>query len=151
MRIIKLSSKDDDMKTPEMVKDFFRKKLPHRPVPGQFFFKKNLIAEGGLFPGEGLLFTYESQCVYEARSTTGRLNNEDHSDSDYPFYFCVDVDSIAALSGTLKAFEQKLIQIGLHNGKNIAASQAWLRIEETEAFRSHIDSILNEFRQENQQ
>ncbi len=150
MRVIKLSSDDRDMETLEMVDVFFHETLKRPERQGRFFFPDRKIRENGIRPGERLLFTYESQCVYEARSDSGRIKNEGRAGDDYPFYFCVKVDSIASLSGSLEAFEQKLIQLGLHGSKSIAHSQAWSIIDETEAFQSNIDSIFNEMRQENQ-
>ena len=73
MRIIKLSPSDPHMKSRPMVDEFFSQTLKKRNPEGQFFITQGRIAERGLSVGERLLFTYEGDCIYEARAASGRV------------------------------------------------------------------------------
>ena len=142
MRIIKLSPNDPDMMTREKVTTFFREKLKRRTPSGQFFLTQGRIAEKGITPGERLLFTYNGECVYQARAASGRTKTEGSESSQYPFYFCVDEQSIVDAVGSLQDFENGLKQRGLLD-KNLVRSQGWPKIDDTNArVGPEIDRLL---------
>ena len=140
MRVIQLSPKDTDMATREMVDTFFLKKLPNRDPLGKFRLTRTRVAEDGLSPGERLLFAYKGQCVYQARVLRGRVENEDAKREIYPYYFCVDVDSLVKTTGRLSDLEQELHQLSLVN-KSLH-SAGWTSIDETLELRNALDRIL---------
>ena len=94
MRIIKLSDTDPDMKTVFDVRKYFKKKLQARKLKGQFLLTATRIKEGGVEPGEKLVFTYRSQLVFSALAASGRIAYEGEEASEYPYYFCIDTSSI---------------------------------------------------------
>lgn len=141
MRIIKLSPSDPDMKSRPMVDRYFGRTLAERNPKGQFFLTAGRIAEKGVSVAERLLFTYEGNCIYEARAASGRVKNEGKNSGQYPFYFCVDMDTLQAVQGSLSDFEVDLHQSG-RPIQNLVKSQGWPIVAETDA----IDHILREMR-----
>ena len=121
MRIIKLSPNDPDMLTRDMVVVFFQETLGKRKPSGQFFLTKGRIAQYGISPGERLLFTYQGECIYQARAASGRSANENADKNWYPFYFCVNVKTIVDVAGSLQDVEAKLSLAG----KNLVKTQGW--------------------------
>ena len=140
MRVIQLSPRDTDMATREMVDTFFLKELPNRGPAGKFRLTRTRVAEHGLSPGERLLFAYRGLCVYQARVLSGRVENQDEKRETYPYYFCVDKDSLVKASGSLSDLEQELHQLGLLN-KSLR-SAGWASIDETLELRDALDRIL---------
>ena len=140
MRIIKLSASDPDMATPELVKVFFTKVLRERNPPGKFRLPSGWISEKGIQPGERLLFTYLGQCVYQARSASGRVRNTDEESGTYPFYFCLDVASLVQTTGNLADLQGELTQQGLSN-KNLR-SQGWPSLDETPEICGVVDRLF---------
>lgn len=139
MRIIKLSPNDPDMMTREMVTMFFREKLKKRTPSGQFSLTQGRIAEKGITPGERLLFTYNGECVYQARAASRRSTNENANKDHYPFYFCVDTKTIVDAAGSLQDVVTKLA----FAGKNFVKTQAWPIIDDAAAdVQDKLDGLL---------
>lgn len=142
MRVIKLSPNDPDMMTREMVTTFFRGKLGSRIPLGQFFLTQGRIAENGITPGERLLFTYNGECVYQARAASGRTKTEGAESNQYPFYFCIKMESLVNAAGQLQEFENKLKDLGFLD-KNLVHSQGWPTVNDANArVCGEIDRLL---------
>jgi hypothetical protein len=144
MRIIKLSQKDPDMKNKDAVKLFFQAKLFERNPQGKFLLTKGRISKNGLESGELLIFSYKSAIVYLGLVKNGRQQNKGMDSYDYPFYFCVDVNSIVPGKGYLKNLEYELDQIGLLE-KNIEKSQGWPIVSESPETKNKIKKVWNKF------
>lgn len=139
MRVIKLSSNDPDMLTRDMVIVFFREKLAKRNPSGQFFLTKGRVSETGISPGERLLFTYQGECIYQARAASGRATNENANKDQYPFYFCVDTKTIVDAVGNLQDVVAKLALAG----SNIVNTQSWPIIDDsTTDVQDKLDGLL---------
>jgi hypothetical protein len=128
MRIIKLSDKDKDFPNRESVDYYFQHKLPNKNPPGKFLLTKGRIAKDGIERGEQLVFSYKTEILYIALSTSDRMDNLDKDSDTYPFYFLVDMDSITPARGFLSDIE--LICLEAEMDKNIVRSQGWPRIQE---------------------
>jgi len=144
MRVIKLSPNDKHMLTRENVDWFFQSHLKEREPVGQFFITKGRISKNGIQPGETLVFTYLGDIVYIARSASIRLETAGSHANKYPFFFCVDVDSIKATSGKLFELEKMLRNEGLLN-RNLVKSQGWPILEETDISKDRIHAIIQQF------
>lgn len=145
MRIIKLSPNDVDMYSREMVDHYFQFRLNRvRPV-GQFLLTKRRIAENGISPGEMLIFSYRGEIVYLALAASSRMDTEGQEALNYPYYFCVDVDTIVPGRGTLNDLEEALAAEGLLK-KNIVRSRGWPIIEEENDTLSKLKRIWGAFR-----
>ena len=129
MRIIKLSPDDPDMITRDMVSVFFQEKLAKRHPAGQFFLTSGRMSEHGISPGERLLFTYQGECICQARAATGRMKNESENCDQYPFYFCLDLATVANASGSLQVLEDSLKGAKMLD-KNLVRSQGWPTIDD---------------------
>ena len=129
MRVIKLSPNDPAMLTRDMVIVFFQETLGKRKPSGQFFLTKGRIAQNGISLGERLLFTYQGECIYQARAASGRTANEAANKDRYPFYFCVNVETIVDATGSLQDVEAKLSLAG----KNLVKTQGWPIINDAHA------------------
>ena len=142
MRIIKLSPNDPDMITRDMMSAFFLEKLARRHPAGQFFLTSGRMSEHGIAPGERLLFTYQGECVYQARAATGRMKNEEENSDLYPFYFCLDLATLANASESLQELEDNLKDAKLLS-KNLVRSQGWPTINDAPAsVVSKLDELL---------
>ena len=142
MRIIKLSPNDPDMITRDMVNVFFQEKLAERHPAGQFFLTSGRVSEHGISSGERLLFTYEGECVCQARAATGRMKNEGENRDTYPFYFCLDLATVANTSGSLQELEDNLKNAKMLS-KNLVRSQGWPTINDAPApVASKLDELL---------
>lgn len=108
MRIIKLGT--GEFSNFEQVEDFFKNDLPYRNPPGKFLMPSPLIGKTGLAQGEKLLFAYKGLIHFSALAASGRMNNQDESTSGYPFYFLVDLSSLATVKISLKEIEGILSQ-----------------------------------------
>jgi hypothetical protein len=144
MRIIKLSQKDPDMKNKDAVKHFFQAKLFERDPQGKFLLTKGRISKNGLKSGELLIFSYKNEIVYLGLAKNGRQQNKGINSYDYPFYFCVDVNSIKLGTGHLNELEYELDQIGLLE-KNIEQSQGWPIVPESPGTKNKIKMVWNKF------
>jgi len=144
MRIIKLSSKDPDMKNKDAVNQFFQAKLFERDPQGKFFLTKGRISKDGLVPSELLIFSFKNEILYLGLVKSVRQQNKGMNSYDYPFYFCVDVDSIKLGKGYLKDLEYELDQIGLLE-KNIEKSQGWPIVFESPETKNKIRMVWNKF------
>lgn len=100
MRIIKLSPKDQDMKTEEMVEYFFERKLRENEPEGQFLLTKGRIAKSGISIGEVLVFSYKGALKYLALAKSVRMETIGPDSKEYPYFFCVDVETIVKAKGT---------------------------------------------------
>lgn len=108
MRIIKLSPKDPDMVTPEMVEHYFTHKLYHRNPVGQFLLTKGRIKADGLYEGESVVFLYYAQIVYLGVVAACVRSNTGEDSKTYPSYFCIDMDSLVRGKGKLSELKQEL-------------------------------------------
>jgi 5-methylcytosine-specific restriction endonuclease McrA len=145
MRIIKLSQEDPDMKTREMVDDFFINYLPGEDGE-RFSIKKGLISKDNFSPGERLVFSYNTEIVYVAYSKSGILNKEpgEPHASTYPYYFLVEPSSIVAAAGRLSVLEAELAKLGI---KKRITVQGWPHIVFPKDLEGHEDRIFNSLRQ----
>jgi hypothetical protein len=125
------------MKHRSMVDSYFNEKLQKRNPVGQFLLTKGRISENGIFPGELLVFSYLGEIVYLAKAQTHRLNTIGPEAAEYPFYFCVDVETIVSASGNLMQMESQI-----KARKNILKTQGWPIIKET----PEIERIWNQFK-----
>lgn len=146
MRIIKLSPDDPEMKTRESVSHFFHTTLKERNPRGQFLLTKGRISPDGIRAGERIVFTYNGDCVFLAKSASDRLDTQGPSATRYPTYFCVDVDSIVSATGTLSDLEKVIWRSGIYHSK-IVRTMGWPKIEESEDNSGIIESILEDFEQ----
>lgn len=132
MRIIKLSDKDEEMRTSEMVREYFEESLPTKHG-GKFLLTAGRISTDGIKPGEKLVFTLNGDIVYvgiaasERRKYTG---TQDWPSQFYPFYFLVDTNQIYRAKGSLVQFEDELHDHGLHD-KNISQTQCWPHLQDS--------------------
>lgn len=133
MRIIKLSSDDNDMQNSEQVEYFFESKLKEREPQGQFLLTKGRIAENGIFSGETLVFSYQGDLKYIALAKTGRMATSGQKKSDYPYFICIDVDTIVRAKGTLAD-----LQTETGDSKNIVKTQGWPFFEESSGLQERI-------------
>ncbi|GEM_PF-4598868 len=146
MRIIKLSPDDPDMRTPEMVKDYFNNKLRERNPQGQFLVTKGRIAEKGMWPGELLIFSYiKGNIVYLAESNSFLFRNEGEESERYPKYFLIDIESIREGKGHLRDLEDALDRHGIPH-KNIANTRCWYPINESEDNKDKLKEIWESFK-----
>lgn len=129
MRIIKLSQSDPDMATAEMVDAFFGKKLKERRPKGKFRLTKGRFSENGILTGDRLLFTYLGDCIYQARSASGRIVNEDEYQDRYPYYFCINMDSLVRTKYKLQELENGLTERKLLT-KNLVGTQSWPSVDD---------------------
>jgi hypothetical protein len=145
MRVIKLSPNDRDMLTRHRVDTYFREVLPNRSPKGQFLLTKSRIAPDGIQPNERIVFTYMGEIVYQARALTGRTKNLDKTESEqYPYYFCVNLDSIEQGCKSLSLLENELKKSNLiSQGQNLVKTQAWPIVKESDDVM--ISEILNQF------
>ena len=139
MRIIKLSSEDIDFPDRAAVANYFEMKLP-RDIAGQFLLTKGRIRKDGIGVGEPLIFTYKGQISYVAKASSGRFINSGSDRGTYPFYFIVDVNTIAPAQGSLADLEDKLRNLEI--SKNIVKSQGWPMIKDS----PEIERIWNQFK-----
>ena len=140
MRIIKLSQSDPDMATAEMVDAFFGKKLKERKPKGKFRLTKGRFSEDGIITGDRLLFTYLGDCIYQARSASGRVVNEDEYRDRYPHYFCIDMDSLVKTEYKLQELEDELTERNFLT-KKLVGTQAWPSVDDK---RVEVSNLLNE-------
>ncbi len=142
MRIIKLSQNDPDMATLEMVNAFFEKKLkePKRQPIGKFRLTKGRFSQDGIGSGERLLFTYLGDCIYQARSASGRIENEDEYQERYPHFFCIDMDSVVETEYKLQELERELTERGFLT-KKLVGTQSWPSVDDK---RVEVSNLLNE-------
>jgi hypothetical protein len=143
MRVIKLSPNDVEMQTRENVDLYFQTLLKERIPAGQFFLTKGRISKNGIKPGESLVFTYLGEIVYLARSASTRMETEGSHAYQYPYYFCIDVDSINSAHGKLSALEDALRLGGLID-RNLVKSQGWPIVKETDISINKINVILKQ-------
>jgi hypothetical protein len=136
MRIIKLSANDEDMKTRDMVDLYFKEKLPNRER-GRFLLTKGRISEKGIAPGEMIIFSYGGEIVYLALSQSERLKNPGPNSGEYPFYFCVDIETIIEGKGNLKQLENEIKAT-----KSIARTRGWPIIKDSPG----TERIWNQFK-----
>ncbi len=81
--------------------------------------------------GEPLVFTYGSKITHLAKSASGRLLNPQCDQSQYPYYFLVDLETLQLVKDIpLSKFEESLTGIGLT--KNLVRSQGWPRVPDSE-------------------
>ena len=136
MRIIKLSPNDEDMINRTMVDSFFTDKLLNRKPSGQFLLTKGRISAKGISPGEMLVFSYNGEIVYLARSRSERLNTSGSKADRYPFYFCVDIETIVKGKGNLEDLEKKIKAT-----KHIVKSQGWPTVKDTPELKETWDNF----------
>jgi hypothetical protein len=75
MRLIKLSKDDKDFVSEESLKYYFHVKLFTRTPSGFFVFPKRHIAANALDPDERILFSYQGNLRYVAKTKTGVEKN----------------------------------------------------------------------------
>lgn len=138
MRIVKLS--EDIFPELEDVMVFFRDYLPERTPPGKFRITEGRIAQGGLEPGEEILFSYNGRIYFIAQSATGRLKNEDEHQNEYPFYFLVDMDTLRPVGISLHDVEQRYHQ-ETSETKSLVQTRGWPKIENETFVTSFWDSL----------
>ncbi len=138
MRVVKLS--EEIFPELENVMMFFRDDLPERNPPGKFRITERRIAQDGLEPGEEILFSYNGQIYFIAQSSTGRLENEDEHQNEYPFYFLVDMDTLRSVDISLHDVEQKYHQ-ETGETKSLVQTQGWPKIENETFVTSLWDSL----------
>lgn len=136
MRIIKLSPNDEDMINRVMVDSYFNEKLPNRKPPGQFLLTKGRISAKGISPGEMLVFSYNGEIVYLALSQTERLNTTGSKAGRYPFYFCVDIETIVKGKGNLDDLEKEI-----KVAKHIVKSQGWPSVKDSPELKKTWDKF----------
>jgi 5-methylcytosine-specific restriction endonuclease McrA len=115
MRVIKLSPVDEEMKTREDVISFFTKKLRQKSRLGRFGLTKNKSTLSGITKGTLLIFSYETHCMFLARSTGNIIRRLDNP--DYPAHFIIDIDSIQPIDVPLRIYENTLREKGLLDRK----------------------------------
>ncbi len=118
------------MSTLAEVDKFFRNILPSKEPPGRFNITKGMIAADGMEPGEKIVFSYDTQCVYIASTKSGRL--DDTSNYDYPHYFIIDVEKIIPAKGQLVDLETKLHELGVLEPNATIMSRGWRRLDLSE-------------------
>lgn len=143
MRIIKLSHKDPDMETQEMVDHFFNVTLNERTPPGKFRLTETRIGKDGMYIGEKLIFTYKGKIVYVAESKSGRIVNSDKDLIEYPYLFLIDMSSLIKAKGDLIELEKILFSKKLIN-KNIVQSQGWPKLDDSEELFSIWETLKME-------
>lgn len=128
MRLVKLSTVE--FENIADVNDYFAVQLPARTPPGQFRIPKGWIAQDGLNRGDVLLFSFNSRVVRVARSASGRLQNSDEYQVDYPHYFVVDLKTVRQVDFSVVDLEGEMQQMcGVT--KSIAVAQGWVRLPDT--------------------
>ena len=131
MRIIKLSQKDIDFPDRHSVDTYFEVKLPNRNPVGQFLLTKGRIKKDGIDAGEPIIFTYQGRVTHIAKASSGRLENSGDDRGTYPFYFLVDISTIAPAQGTLPDIQSELEAMEIQ--KNIVRTRGWPRIQDSRA------------------
>lgn len=145
MRIVKLSEDDDEMRTPQMVQDFFEKALPSKSPPGRFLITKGRISKTGIKRGEKLVLSYHGEIVYLGVAASGRqlyAGKQLWLPLEYSYYFLIDTDRIYRGKGTLDDFEREVFRLNLHS-KHIIQSQGWPHLEDSQA----ISELGDQFKQ----
>jgi hypothetical protein len=130
MRIIKLSPNDPDMINREMVNFYFNDKLRMLLPLGQFLLTEGRISKNGISPGEMLVFSYLGEIVYLAISQTKRIRNTGNEFLQYPYYFCIDTETIVKGKGTLQGLENEI-----KPKKNFVKSQGWPTIKDSDEIK----------------
>lgn len=144
MRIIKLSPNDTDMRTREKVDRYFQAHLAKRRPVGQFLLTERRIAANGIRPGELLVFSYNGEIVYLARSRSGRENTVGPDAIQYPYYFCVEMGSIQAVNRRLIDLEKLLHSHRLFGG-NVVRTQGWPRIDDSGSRGRLLEKLITRF------
>ncbi|MCB0170064.1 MAG: hypothetical protein KDJ97_05885 [Anaerolineae bacterium] len=138
MRIVKLS--EEIFSDLESVMRFFRDYLPQRDPPGKFRITEGRITQDGLEPGEEMLFSYNGTIYFIAQSATGRLENEDEHQNEYPFYFLVDMDTLRPVEISLHDVEQRYHQ-ETGETKSLVHTRGWPKIENETFITSFWNSL----------
>jgi hypothetical protein len=89
MRLIKLSVKEFENNL--KLDKYFSEELPIRTPPGLFRFTEGRIAEGGLVPGEIVLFSYRNSLCFVTTTKTGRMLNTYMPATEYPYCIVIDL------------------------------------------------------------
>lgn len=128
MRIIKLGPRE--FSKIEQVEEFFQDTLPNRRPRGKFRLRSLSIGKTRLSKGEQLLFAFNGRICFSALAASARMVNHDKKSSDYPFYFLIDLRSLARERNGLSL--NKIEEILSHNGitKSVVKSQKWPVIED---------------------
>lgn len=126
MRIIKLS--EEEFSDLQDVQEFFRDDLPHREPRGKFRITPGRIAKDGLQSDEQLLFSYKGVIYYVALSATGRLDNDDECQDEYPYYFQIDMDTLRSIEIDLAEIEARYHR-ETNETKSLVQTQGWPKIE----------------------
>lgn len=141
MRIIKLNI-IKEFPTFEQLVHYFEYDLPSRNPPGKFLLPKGWIAEGGLEPGERVLFSYKCRVRFVAHAASGRIKNTDEEQKNYPCFFTIDLSSVQQTDFSLKKLED-LLRHEANENKRIVRTQGWPRIIETKIIKSVVESLIN--------
>lgn len=145
MRIVKLSEDDVEMRTIQMVRDFFEKRLPSMTPPGQFLMTKGRISKNGIRRGEKLVFSYRGAIVYLGVAASGRqiyTGKQLWLPLEYPYFFLIDTNRIYRGKGTLDDFEREVFRLNLHS-KHIVRSQGWPHLEDSQT----LSELWDQFKQ----
>ena len=125
MRFIKLSTNPPTgFATLDDVRRFFLADIRQSNPPGKFRVTPGRITQGGLEPGEALVFTYQTRVVFTARAGSGLVPNEDEQRQTYPKYFVVDLATLREADKELQDLERQYNE-ATGTGLNLAVSQGW--------------------------
>lgn len=127
MRLVKLSSADEEMGNRSAVVSFFRETLWRKSRGGRFGLTEDKSRMKGIGPGMLLVFTYKTECMFVARAASG-ISMRGYA------HFVVDLGSIVEVSSPLMDYERALRRAGLLK-KNLVKAQKWPKLSDAcEAF-----------------
>lgn len=90
MRVIQLSGKDPDFRTPQTTQEYFKVTLWEREQPGKFCVTKQSLRYGGIRDREQIVFLRRKRAVCLALAASELRRNEDGERSSYPKFFMLD-------------------------------------------------------------
>jgi hypothetical protein len=119
---------------------FFADDLPSRTPPGLFPFPPGRIADGGLTPGEMLLFSFLGRVRFVAKSKSGRMNNTGLLRDTCPFCVVIDLGSVRAVDCPVVALDRVLRQ---QAGLGVSLlGQGWTKVPDTEQTERVVEAAL---------
>lgn len=141
MRVIKLNT-TKEFPALEDLERYFDNDLPSRNPPGKFRLTKGRIAEDGLQPGERVIFSYKCCVCFVAYAASGRMENTDEYQNDYPYFFIIDLDHVRQTNFSLQKLEDRLLHKS-NEKKYIVRTQGWPRISDTKITESIVESLIS--------
>jgi hypothetical protein len=143
MRLVKLSPDDEDFPDELELQNYFRKRIWERN--GEFYFcASGHIGANGIRDGELVLFQYQGQLRFVARSASGRIKNplkQFPSDGYNEYFFQVNLASLQETEPTpIADLQQRLYEeAGFTKSLHV---QGWNKLPDDEKIEKIVDKYI---------